>query len=162
MTDREKKAKEYEGHVIQLVRAKDRCAWSSPPNQYANIDGITYDSVTHEMISAYEIKCRNLSLPQLLLDYGGELIVDASKVEVLQSISRSLRIPSYLLCYCLKDGVVLKSKITNDSGLFVCDKKDTTREISAGMDKPTTTKKVSHIKLDGTIILSTKEPQGTV
>ena len=162
MTPREQTAKERELHVIQLVKAKGRCGWASSPSRYANIDGITYIASSGVITAAYEIKCRNLSFPQLIIDYNSELIMDTAKVEALAKVSSVLKVPSYLLYYFLTDGVVIRTPITNDEGVAVCHKKDTTREISAGMDKANTVRKVSHIKLDGSLILSTEEPKGSI
>ena len=90
------------------------------------------------------------------------MLVDASKLESMRIISRMLRIPSYLFSYLLRDGVVLKTKITNDNGQFICDKVDAQQIAPAGLDKENISKKMSKVKIDGTEILSTSQAIGSI
>jgi hypothetical protein len=94
--------------------------------------------------------------------YDGELIIDTQKLEGLQSVSSVLCIPSYVFTYMLHDGFVLKTKITNDKGEYVCNKKDAVQQSSAGIGKGVKDKMMSKVKLDGTEILSTTQPVGSI
>ncbi len=163
MSERKEKAKAYEADVVQLVKRKHpQWAVAEPPSDYATIDGIAYHNTNQQLIAIYEIKCRNQSFSDLISKYNSEMLVDASKLESMQVISRMLRIPSYLFSYLLKDGFVLKTKITNDNGLFVCNKIDEQQIAPAGLDKENISKKMSKVKIDGTEILSTSEATGAI
>jgi len=157
------KAKNYEGEVVKLIRSTHkRWAIAEPPDQYAQIDGISYNALSHQLEAIYEIKCRNASFKDLVTKYEGELIIDTQKIESLQSVSSILRIPSYIFTYMLHDGFILKTKITNDKGAYVCNKKDAIQQSSAGIGKGVTDKMMSKIRLDGTEILSTTQPVGSI
>lgn len=163
MNERKEKAKAYEADVVQLVKRKHpHWAIAEPTNNYATVDGIAYHNTNQQLIAVYEIKCRNQSFSDLISKYNSEMLVDASKLESMQVISRMLRIPSYLFSYLLKDGFVLKTKITNDNGLFVCNKVDEQQIAPAGLDKENISKKMSKVKIDGTEILSTSEATGAI
>lgn len=163
MTDRQQKAKEYEGEVVKLIKSTHRSwAITEPPDKYAKIDGISYNRLNQQTEAVYEIKCRNASFSDLLTKFNGELIVDTSKLESLQAVSSVLLVPSYIFTYMLSDGFILKTKITDDSGNYVCNKKDAVQNSSAGMNKGNVDKMMSKIKLDGTTILSTTQPVGSI
>ena len=159
MTPREKTAKAHELHIVKLIKQKNRCEWCSSASQYANIDGLT--TLSGVVTAAYEIKCRNLSLPQVVVDYQCELMVDTSKIEALSKISTVLKVASFLVTYFLMDGVVISTPITDARGIVICTPRNQDRKVSAGMDKGNTVKEVAHIKLDGSEIISTSEPKGS-
>ena len=161
MTPREKTAKGHEQHVIKLLKQKGQCHWCSSASQYANIDGFTV-SPSGVIKAAFEIKSRNLSFPQIVVDYHHELMIDTAKVDALSKVSSILKVPSYLATYFLADGVVITTLITDESGFLVCKTRNQERNISAGMDKGNTMREVSHIKLDGSTIVSTSEPKSSV
>jgi hypothetical protein len=73
-----------------------------------------------------------------------------------------LKVPSFITTYFLLDGVVINTPITDDRGIVICTTRNQERNISAGMDKGNTTREVSHIKLDGSRIISTSEPKSSV
>jgi len=160
MTSREETAKAHELHVIKILKQRGQCEWCSSASQYANIDGLT--ALRGVITAAYEIKCRNLSFPQVIVDYQCELMVDASKIEALSKVSTVLKVPSFITTYFLLDGVVINTPITDDRGIVICTTRNQERNISAGMDKGNTTREVSHIKLDGSRIISTSEPKSSV
>jgi len=162
MTPREKTAKGHEQHVINLLKQKGQCNWCSSASQYANIDGFTVTASSGVIKAAFEIKSRNLSFPQVVVDYHYELMVDTAKVDALSKVSSVLKVPSYLATYFLADGVVIITPITDERGIVICKTRNQERNISAGMDKGNTIREVSHIKLDGSTIISTSEPKSSV
>ena len=112
--------------------------------------------------AAYEIKCRNLSFPQIIVDYQCELMIDHSKIEALSKVSAVLKVPSFVTTYFLVDGVVVSTPITDDRGIVICITRKQDRKVSAGMDKGSTMREVAHIKLDGSRIISTSEPKSSI
>tara|TARA_R100001463_G_scaffold38_3_gene148 strand:+ start:1766 stop:2266 length:501 start_codon:yes stop_codon:yes gene_type:complete len=157
------KAKYYEEDVVQLIRSTHkRWAIAEPADKYAKVDGLSYNVLNHQLEAVYEIKCRNAGFKDLMTKYDGELIIDTQKLEGLQSVSSVLCIPSYVFTYMLHDGFVLKTKITNDKGEYVCNKKDAVQQSSAGIGKGVKDKMMSKVKLDGTEILSTTQPVGSI
>ncbi len=162
LNERKNKAKEYEGEVVKIIAATHP-TWQvfEPSSNYSRVDGIVIDNRTQQLEAVWETKCRNLSLAKVV-QYGNELMIDYHKLEALEVMSGLLRVEGYLFTYLLQDGVVLKTKITNDKGEFVCIKRDADEEGSAGLNRGTIQKKVGYVKIDGSTILSTGQPTGSI
>ncbi len=154
--------------VRVIMRDTPNHGWVNTTDSYARVDGLIYtnarglSSLSPELVAIIEIKCRNISLGDLWAKFKGELMVDASKIEALRSISAMLCAPSYLVSYLMASGVVLKTKIANDKGEIICKKRNELTVTSAGMNGGQKEKEVSYIKLDGTEIISTEEEQKAV
>ena len=162
LNERKNKAKEYEGEVVKIIAAAHP-TWQvfEPSSNYARVDGLVIDNRTQQLEAIWETKCRNISLSKIQ-QFGNELVIDYHKLESLQAASRLLCVDGYLFTYLLEDGVILKTKITNDKGEYVCIKRDQEEEGSAGLNRGTIQKKVGYVKIDGSTILSTGQPTGSI
>ena len=161
-SSRKEKAKEYEGEVVKIIAASHP-TWRvyEPASDYSRVDGIAIDNRTQQLIAVWETKCRNKSLYEIQ-KYGNELVIDNHKLESLKKSSWLFCVETYLFTYLLRDGLILKTKITNDKGEYVCIKRDADEEGSAGLNRGTIQKKVGYVKIDGSTILSTGQPTGSI
>jgi hypothetical protein len=161
-SSRKEKAKEYEGEVVKIIAATHP-TWRvyEPASDYSRVDGIAIDNRTQQLIAVWETKCRNKSLYEIQ-KYGNELVIDNHKLESLKKSSWLFCVETYLFTYLLRDGLILKTKITNDKGEYVCIKRDADEEGSAGLNRGTIQKTHSYVKIDGSTILSTGQPIGSI
>ena len=151
--------------VKVILRNSPNCGWiDTGGSSFARIDGLlcTGNPSNRQLAAAIELKCRNLSISDLFTKYNGELMVDASKVDALKSISVMLCVPSFLVCYLMPSGTVLKTQIANDKGELVCNKRNESTAAPAGMGREVVVKEAAYIKLDGTTIITTEEVCKTV
>ena len=105
--------------VRVILRNSPGCSWVDSSGGYARVDGLLVNN-RGELLALYEIKCRNVSVTDLFGKFDAELMVDAGKLNSMQSISRMMCARSYLVSYLTPAGVVLQTQITNDSGELVC------------------------------------------
>jgi hypothetical protein len=159
--DKRKQMEAAAREVVKVIlRSSPNCGWlDAGSSSYSRIDGMLFTGnlSNRQLVALIEIKCRNISIAELFGKYNSELMVDASKVDALKAVSTMLCAPSYLVCYLLKSGTVLKTEIANDKGALVCEKRNEIAAAPSQIGGPVVEKEVSYIKLDGTIILSTQE-----
>ena len=148
--------------VRVILRNSPGCSWVDSSGGYARVDGLLVSN-RGELLALYEIKCRNVSVADLFGKFDAELMVDAGKLNSMQSISRMMCARSYLVSYLTPNGVVLQTQITNDSGELVCQNRIESTTAPAGMGRGLVEKEAAYIRLDGTTkILSTKEDERKV
>ena len=155
--ERFEKAKEAEKYVEGLIEVhhKDWIIVKSA-NRYAKIDCIAYDRREKTIKALIEIKCRNQSMTTVSTEFGMHTDIDAAKLQALESISDTMKIPSFLYVYLMKDGVVLEVPITDTYGSRICQVDIKNTAAPSSLNGTLINKDLASISIEGCTIIKIK------
>jgi hypothetical protein len=81
-----------------------------------DIDGFFLSKDGKEIVAAFEVKARNMTLAQLQNQFKNEWILTFEKINKGSAISRSLCIPFFGVVYLIPDAVTLLVQLCDDKG----------------------------------------------
>lgn len=162
--DRRKEAASAEDKVIDAIRR-------SLPNKlvvrthekYSEVDGFTVNSDTHTVESVFEVKCRNLSMPDLMGKFKCSITIASNKLNSMQKLSEQMKIPSILYTYTMMDGCLFALQVTDKKGIWSCRRVESAeKEVPATVGGEPVVRSMSDISMAGCTIISVNGWTGAI
>jgi len=131
-----KVAEDYVFKVIVLTHAPLGIGVVRASSFYSRVDGMLVDVASLELLSLFEIKCRNVSTDEIRIKHGWQGMMDCEKLNAMQQLSEALQVPSRLFICTMQDGIIHDVPVTNRKGGWeLKDTQTATREMPEGVGR---------------------------
>lgn len=156
-------AQQAEDRVIETLRKLYPQHIIGRTTRYGEVDAIIVNIHTGQLEELIEVKCRNLSMRKIICDHDGSVMINASKLNSMQTLSEKLKLPSVLYVSTLEDGVLLRMPVTDTEGRWCFDKREVLEQsVPATIGGEKVTRRMVLMGIDGCTVLQTRGWTGTV
>lgn len=162
--DRRREASHAEDKVIETIRK----VWphhyiARTSERYSEVDGIAITRETNQIESVFEVKCRNLSMIDLMGKFKCSITIASSKLNSMQRLSEQLKVPSVLYTYTMMDGCLFGMQITDRNGVWVCKRLESSEKMVPSVVGGDLIKRdMSNLSMENGVLLSANGWTGVI
>ncbi len=113
------KGQESQAHLRDasiLMYARTGCRMvCCPERSPGEVDGVIL-SPASGIVGVFEAKCRDMTVEQLVEEFGNEWLITGSKIEAIRTAARTLGVPGVGLLYLIPDRMLLLVTICDSHG----------------------------------------------